>query len=200
MNTLAEGLTRHLSSEQLIRLRNAHIGIAGAGGLGSNVAFMLARSGIRRLTLIDKDAVEASNLNRQAYFPEHVGQPKVIALSKELLRLEPEMELALFHETLTSKTASIRFAQCDAVVEAFDDAANKAMLYRTLVPTGVFFVGASGLAGWDGPPMTTRHIGKNAVLVGDGISAVGPGTPPMAPRVMQAASMQADARLAFLLN
>ena len=200
MSTLSEGLARHLSPEQLACLNSAHIGIAGVGGLGSNVAFMLARSGIRRLTLVDKDVVEASNLNRQAYFPEHMGQPKVIALSGELRRLEPEMKLVSRYETLIPETVLSRFSGCDAVVEALDDAPDKAMLYRIFVSTGIFIVCASGFGGWGGPPMSVRRLGEKAVLVGDGVSAVGSKLPPMAPRVVQAAAMQADAVLTFLLG
>ncbi len=200
MSVLEDGLARYLSPQQQTRLASAKIGIAGAGGLGSNAAFMLVRSGIRRLVLADKDVVDASNLNRQAYFPEHVGRPKVEALAEQLRRLEPGLELILIHETLTEQTAAARFAGCDAVVEAFDGADNKAMLFQTLLPTGAFLVGASGIAGWGGPPMKARRLGERAVLVGDGVSAIGPELPPMAPRVIQAAAMQADAVLAFLLK
>ena len=56
-----------LSETQRSRLRHARVGIAGAGGLGSNVAMMLARSGVGTLLVIDGDRVEPSNLNRQHY-------------------------------------------------------------------------------------------------------------------------------------
>ena len=52
------------------------IGIAGLGGLGSNIAMMLARSGIRHFVLADFDTVDESNLNRQHYFPAHLGRKK----------------------------------------------------------------------------------------------------------------------------
>ena len=57
-------------------LSKACVGIAGLGGLGSNIAMMLARSGIGRLLLIDFDVVEPSNLNRQHYMVSHLGMPK----------------------------------------------------------------------------------------------------------------------------
>ena len=63
-NALHTGLARYLGSEQLEALRAARVGIAGAGGLGSNAALMLARSGIGNLVLVDDDVVDASNLNR----------------------------------------------------------------------------------------------------------------------------------------
>ncbi len=200
MSVLSAGLARYLSAEQRRRLADARVGIAGAGGLGSNVAFMLARSGVRRLTLVDQDVVDASNLNRQAFFPEDVGQPKVEALARHLLRLEPELELRLFHETLAPDNAAFRFAPCPIVVEALDGADAKAMLCAALVPAGHFFVCASGLAGWGGPAMSVKRLAKNAVAVGDFVSAVSAEAPPMAPRVIQAAAMQADVVLEYILS
>lgn len=200
MSVLSTGLARYFNAEQLARLQAAHVGIAGAGGLGSNVAFMLVRSGIRRLTLVDRDVVDASNLNRQAYFPEDVGRTKVDALAGHLLRLEPDLLLSIICETLTSENTAERFALCPIVVEALDGAEGKAMLYRALVPQGHFFVCASGLAGWGGPAMRTRSLAPNAVAVGDFITGIGPESPPLAPRVMQAAAMQADAVLAHILG
>ena len=61
-------------------LAKAHVGIAGLGGLGSNIAMMLARSGVGHLLLIDFDRVEPSNLNRQHYMVSHLGMPKSEAL------------------------------------------------------------------------------------------------------------------------
>ncbi len=94
MGMLEKGLERYFSIAALGALRAAHVGVIGAGGLGSNVAMMLARSGIRQMTIADPDIVDASNLNRQAYFPDDVGTPKVLALARHLTALEPAMKLA----------------------------------------------------------------------------------------------------------
>ena len=56
------------------------IGIAGVGGIGSNVACMLVRSGLPFLKIIDFDVVDEGNLNRQFYFADQVGMQKVTAL------------------------------------------------------------------------------------------------------------------------
>ena len=63
------------------------IGIAGAGGLGSNVAVNLVRTGVKKLKIVDFDVVDESNLNRQFYFMDQVGRPKVEALRENLLRI-----------------------------------------------------------------------------------------------------------------
>ena len=66
------------------KLTAAHVTIAGAGGLGSNIAIALTRIGVGHLTLIDFDSVELSNLNRQQFKLSQVGMPKVTALKQNL--------------------------------------------------------------------------------------------------------------------
>ena len=82
-------LARHLPPGHIARLRDARVGIAGAGGLGSNCAMLLVRSGIRRLRIADPDVVDLSNLNRQFFFPGQVGRAKVDALAENLRALNP---------------------------------------------------------------------------------------------------------------
>ena len=200
MSRLREGLARYLAPEALERLASVRVGIAGAGGLGSNVAVMLIRSGIRRLVTADFDRVEASNLNRQAFFPDDLGRPKVEALRDLLFRLEPELEYAGHDLRLNPENAPALFAGCDVVVEAVDGAETKAALCSALLRAGFFVVAASGLAGWGGPPMQARRVGANLVLVGDEAGDVSDLAPPMAPRVTQAAALQADAVLAHILG
>ena len=73
----------YFTEEQRRKLAAARVGLAGAGGLGSNAAMMLARCGVGSLVLVDGDFVEPSNLNRQQYFPRHLGLPKVEALAEQ---------------------------------------------------------------------------------------------------------------------
>lgn len=216
------GLARHLDAARRERLAAVRVGVAGAGGLGSNVAVLLVRSGLRRFTLVDFDTVEASNLNRQSYWPEDLGERKVDALARRLLALEPDLDLAIFAQRIDAANAraifglddddavdadggdndnsGAGFPRCGVIVEALDGAADKAMLFDSLAGRADFWVGASGIAGWGGPPMGARRLGKNAVVVGDFAAAVGPGRPPMAPRVTMAAAWQADCVLSHLLG
>lgn len=207
MNSLNQGLLHHFSQAQLERLRAAKVAILGCGGLGSNLAFMLVRSGIRRFRLIDPDLVSASNLNRQAFFPEDVGKPKVTALAAHLLRLEPALELFCAQEALTRENAPLlAFGPAGEngwiAIEAVDDAVTKAMLFEAISPAAAFYATASGLAGLGRPeaPMQTRNINERAVLVGDSLCGVGSGEPPLAPRVMEAAALQANAVLRHILR
>ena len=89
-NVLRQGLTRYLSPARLEALRAARVGVAGAGGLGSNAVLMLARSGVEHFLLIDDDVVDASNLNRQQFWPRHLGRPKVEALAELVRELNPD--------------------------------------------------------------------------------------------------------------
>lgn len=194
-------LSTHLRPEQAERLFGARVGIVGAGGLGSNCAALLVRSGVRRFVIADHDVVSLSNLNRQFYFPEHLGRPKVQALHDSLGHLlgdsVPTLEYMGHVQRVGEDDASL-FTDCAIVVEAVDDANVKRMLVEMLLDAGHTVVSASGMAGWGGG-MHRKRLGKLTV-VGDFVSEVGPDGPPMAPRVMMAAAHQADEVLWRLLE
>lgn len=200
MSVLQQGLSRYFSAAQLAFLGKVRVGIAGAGGLGSNCAAMLVRSGIRRFVLVDFDVVEPSNLNRQWYYPEDVGSPKVEALARHLRRLEPDLELTIHQLRLDEQTVPRYFAGCDAMVEALDDPGAKAMFVNAALPHSPLLVSASGLAGTGGEAMSIRRVTSRLVMVGDGVTEVTGDKPPLAPRVNQAAGMQADVVLEFFLQ
>lgn len=197
-NALREGLRRHFAPEQLARLSSARVGIAGAGGLGSNAALMLARSGVEDFLLIDHDLVEPSNLNRQQFWPRHLGRPKVEALAELLRELNPQIRLELSTTRLDENTLAPLLCSRPFWVEALDQAEAKTLLVENALLLGHCIVSASGLAGMGGPVMQRRRLGK-LVLVGDFQSDVA-FAPPLAPRVTQAAALMADAMLEFILS
>lgn len=185
------------------RIRTASVGIAGVGGLGSAVAVALARIGVGTLILADFDIVEPSNLNRQQFFVDQLGLPKVTALADNLRRINPYVKLEVHHVRLTAENIAAIFTNARVLVEAFDRPDQKAMLvesFRSRCP-GRPVVAASGLAGF-GPAnsVQTRRAGRDFFLVGDGSSAAGPGEGLMAPRVGVAAHHQANAVLRLLLG
>ena len=192
-----------LSPEERVILESARIGVAGAGGLGSNCAAHLVRSGIRRLVIADFDVVSESNLNRQFFFRDQLGRKKIDALHENLLRIEPGLELELHDVKLDSGNVLPLFANCEIVVEALDSAESKSMLLNALLPSGRTVVAVSGIGGWgDSNAITVRRIGSNLVLVGDFRTGVDPdaGIYPVSPRVGIAAAMQANSVIAFLLK
>lgn len=184
-------------------LKGSVVGIAGAGGLGSAVAVALARVGVGTLLIADFDVVEPSNLNRQQFFVDQIGVPKVEALAENLARINPYVEVLPSLVRLNPENIPQVFGRAQILVEAFDRADQKAMLvgaWRRAFPTRPI-VTATGLAGHH-PSNTvlTRRIGQYLYVVGDQETAACPGTGLMAPRVGVAAHHQANAVLRLLLG
>ncbi|MDD5286692.1 MAG: sulfur carrier protein ThiS adenylyltransferase ThiF [Desulfuromonadaceae bacterium] len=184
-------------------LKQAVVGIAGVGGLGSAVAVSLARVGIGKLIIADFDVVEPSNLNRQQYFIDQIGRFKVDALAENLKRINPYVALKTHTVMLSADNIPDIFSECTIVVEAFDRADMKAMLVNTVLGSmpKTRVVAASGLAGY-GPNNTisTRKVSQRLYLVGDSVSEAKPGSGLMAPRVGIAAAHQANQVVRLILG
>lgn len=185
------------------KVRNATVGIAGLGGLGSAVAVALARLGIGRLVIADFDVVEPSNLNRQQYFIGQIGLPKTEALTENIVRITPYVRVKAHNLCLTAENVADVFADADVLVEAFDSAECKEMLldvFHAARPDKPIVL-ASGLAGTGpGGELKVCRLGENVYVVGDGVSEAGPGVGLMAPRVGIAAHLQANVVLRLLLG
>ncbi|MCX6984400.1 MAG: sulfur carrier protein ThiS adenylyltransferase ThiF, partial [Lentisphaerae bacterium] len=132
------------------QLRKKRVFIAGAGGLGSNVAVSMVRAGVTDLTIADFDRVEPSNLNRQQYFRDQVGMLKVDALKENLLRINPDLKIKTVCEKITPQNCKfIISASAEIIFECFDRAEAKAMIAafcmreRSKIPV----ITVSGLAG-----------------------------------------------------
>ena len=200
-NLFKQGLLKHFSAEQLAKIETFTIGIAGAGGLGSNCALNLVRSGFKHFVICDFDVIEPGNLNRQFYFQDQLGMPKVEALAENLRRINPDVEIVSLPVKITSGNAREVFAGCDVIVEAFDRAEAKRMLVEAFYSSGKFLVAASGLAGWgNADAIMTLQVHDYFYMVGDLVSEVGTGIPPCAPRVNIAAAKQADLILSLALK
>lgn len=195
-------VARH-SPEVFGRMKAATVGIAGVGGLGSTAALALARVGIGRLIIADYDVVEPSNLNRQQYFVDQIGRPKVEAMRENLLRVNPFCVVEARAVLLDEGNIPEVFRGAQVLVEALDSAAAKAMLVDAamrLMPE-VIVVGASGVAGHEpGNSIRTRKVADRLYVVGDLVSEARPGTGLMAPRVGIAAHHQANAVVRLLLG
>lgn len=187
-----DALTRRIGATERERLAEARVGVAGLGGLGSHIAVMLARSGVGMLHLVDFDRVDESNLNRQHYFREHLGCRKTDALAEQLLRIDPQLELALDCVRVDAGNAAALFAGERIVCEAFDDAACKAELVNALLTgTEATVVAGNGMAG-AGPAeaVVTRRAGRRLYVCGDGATDVADAAL-YAPRVALCAAQQA---------
>ncbi len=167
---LTNALQKGLDAKQRQLLRQAHVAIVGLGGLGSNAAVWLARLGVGRLTLIDFDKVELSNLNRQYYFLQDVGEYKASALHKLLRQINPYGAYQIFTERLTEKNIPRLLGDAAIICEALDNAADKAMLANTILADypEKYLVAASGIAGFDSSAkMQVRQINERFFLCGD---------------------------------
>lgn len=185
------------------RMKEASVGIAGLGGLGSAAANALARMGVGQLILVDFDVVEPSNLNRQCYFINQIGMPKTEAMSKILGDVNPCVNLITHRTKLDRSSIPKVFENVDVVVECFDRAEDKAMIMEVVGEAlpHTYLVGASGLAGYgDSNSIQTWRVGDRIFIVGDLEKSAGPGLGLMAPRVGIAASHQANLVVALLVD
>lgn len=192
-----------LDPELRARLRGCTVAIIGCGGLGSNVAEMLVRSGVGRLTLVDFDTVDERNLNRQFFFRDQIGMPKVVALAENLRRIRSDVRLDLLQDRVTPENLLGVVRGACAIVEAVDDAGAKAMIVNTCLTElpDVPLVTASGLAGYGSTnAIVTERMADNLYVVGDLTSDVRDGHPLFASRVMAAAAAQAHAVIRVLLG
>lgn len=199
-NVFEQELRQVLGEDNLNKIKSTKIGIAGAGGLGSNCAVNLVRSGFSKLKIVDFDKVSVSNLNRQFYFYNQIGMFKVDALKDNLLKINSCLELELLKDKINEKNVRLVFADCDIVVEAFDKAVYKALLVESYYASEKFMVAASGLAGFGKcDAIVSKKVRKNFFLVGDSVSVVMANNPPLAPRVNIVAAKQADLILEYVL-
>ena len=142
-NILRQGLTRYLSPARLEALRTARVGVAGAGGLGSNAVLMLARSGVEHFLLIDDDVVDASNLNRQQFWPRHLGRPKVEVLAELVRELNPDARVETCRLRIDAANVDGLVARCPLWLEALDGAADKRLLVERAMLSGRRIASAS---------------------------------------------------------
>ncbi len=186
--------------DQTNALREATVGIAGCGGLGSNIAVSLVRAGIGRLILVDFDRVEPSNLNRQHFYLSDIGQLKVEALSRHLTAINPDVRIHSHPERLDAERTPIVFREADLLIEAFDRAESKKWLIEAwcaAYPDRPIICG-NGLSGaGDTESLRVLKMG-NITMCGDGRTDMAIGL--SAPRVAIVAAMQANEAVAYFLK
>lgn len=177
------------------------IGIAGAGGLGSNCAFNLIRSGFKHFKIFDFDKVEQCNLNRQFYFYNQIGMPKVNALKENLLSINPTADIYTEQLKIDKNNINQLFNDCNVIVEAFDKTECKMLMINTFAKSDKLFVAASGMAGWgDFDKIRVKKLSKNFYIVGDFENEVTYDKPAISPRVNIVAALQADVILKYYMD
>ena len=184
------------------KLRSSSVGIAGLGGLGSNAAMALARSGIGRLVIVDFDEVEESNLNRQAYDLDQVGMRKTEALSLNIVKVNPHVNVTAFHLMLEPGNMAEPFSQVDVVIEALDEAETKARFIEEMAAAypDKPIIAASGVAGNHGAERVRLRRSGDLHLVMDEQAPSCHDSIVLAPKVGLFASWQAALALEILLE
>ncbi|MFZ4713276.1 MAG: tRNA threonylcarbamoyladenosine dehydratase [Bacteriovoracaceae bacterium] len=142
------GISRLIGKSGFSSLKEAHILIVGAGGVGSWAVEALARSGVGHFTLVDPDEVCLSNTNRQlhALLPD-IGQLKIELLKKRVLMINPECKVDTIPEFYTKESSSFILAhKYSYVIDAIDSLQYKCHLIASCRDLGipVITIGASG--------------------------------------------------------
>ena len=184
-------------------LRNARVAIAGLGGLGSNIAVMLARSGVGQLFLVDFDTVDTTNLNRQAYGISHLGMPKTQAIRKILADINPYLDIRTEQVRVTEENAAKLFSDWPILCEAFDKPDQKSMLISTVLAQcpATTMVSGNGMAGYsEANGIRTEQRLKRLYVCGDQSTDVGNGIGLMAPRVAVCAGHEANTVVRLILR
>lgn len=136
-----------LGEEKSERLRQAHVLVVGVGGVGAYAAEMLCRAGVGRLTLVDADTVQPTNINRQLpALHSTLGQLKVEVLAARFRDINPEVELTVLPVFLKDKNIPqlLDAARYDFVVDAIDTLAPKCHLIAEALRRRIKIVSSMG--------------------------------------------------------
>ncbi|KYP80881.1 tRNA threonylcarbamoyladenosine dehydratase [Ferroacidibacillus organovorans] len=113
--------------EGLERLKNAHVAVLGVGGVGSYAVEALARSGVGTITLVDRDTVDITNINRQIpALTSTIGREKVEVMRERILDINPACQVHTMHMFFLPETAERFFSTgYDYVIDAMDTVSAK---------------------------------------------------------------------------
>ncbi len=189
-----EALVLRQGRERTDRFASSVVAVCGLGGLGSHIAYSLARAGVGHLVLIDFDRVDVTNLHRQQYKVSQVGMMKAQALVDNLREIAPYTDYRPYGVKISPDNAKDLLGGADVICEAFDRAEEKAVLTDCVLEEmpETYLVAGSGMAGMgDANLIKTRQVTKRFFVCGDGVSDVAAAGSLVAPRVMACAAHQA---------
>lgn len=184
-------------------LCKARVGIAGLGGLGSNIAMNLARSGVGTLVIADFDTVDATNLNRQNYTIDDIGKRKTDATAESISKIAPYVKVESHSVFIDENNAADIFGDCDVLCEAFDTAENKAMLINVMLENrpNVMVISGSGMAGYgDSNSVITERRFNGLYICGDGKTEASSRIGLTSPRVTICAGHMANKAVEYLVD
>lgn len=137
-----------IGKEGLDKLRNSTVAVLGIGGVGSFAAEALARSGVGRLVLIDKDDVDITNVNRQIIaLLSTVGRPKVDLMKERIMDINPDCEVHALKIFYTEETYEEIFQYgLDFVIDASDTISYKVHLMKECLNRNIPLISSMGAA------------------------------------------------------
>ncbi len=128
------------------KLLAAHALVIGAGGLGSPAAYYLASAGIGKITLVDNDTVDLTNLQRQIlHTTERVGQPKAESGRQTLAQINPEVEVQALAERVADERLAELVSQASVVLDCTDNFATRHAINHACVANKVPLVSGAAI-------------------------------------------------------
>ena len=185
------------------KLKTITVGVAGLGGLGSNVAMMLVRAGVKKFIIADYDTVTLAHLNRQNYGFDHIGMSKVDATESILLSVNPYLSIEKHVVKVTKENAVELFGKCDAVCEAMDISDEKSAFANMMVNKcpKVMIVSGSGMAGYGrSNSIKTKKSIKELYICGDRGDLEDRASIVLSPRANICAGHVANTIVALMMN
>jgi sulfur carrier protein ThiS adenylyltransferase len=201
MNDFNKILINYFSEEELNKIKKTKLLIIGCGGLGSNIANILIRTGFCNIVLIDFDKVEMKNLNRQIFLPGQCGNKKVFVLKENLLKINSKAKIKAINKKIDRENLKkiILKEKPDIVIEAVDNEQTKKFIFEEAIKLNKKVICASGIAGFGDCENIKIKRGKNFVIAGDMIKSI-KNFKPLAPKVAAVAAIQADEVLRMVLK
>ena len=154
-----------LGEERLEQVKNANILVVGLGGVGAYAAELLCRAGVGKMTIVDGDDIEASNINRQMpATTQTLGKDKADVMADRLLEINPDIKLRVINEFLrdTRMIEVLEETHYDYVVDAIDTLAPKIFLIYHSLKNNYKVVSSMGAGGkMDPSQIQVQDISKS---------------------------------------
>jgi molybdopterin-synthase adenylyltransferase len=156
-----------ISLQDQLKLAESRVAVVGAGGLGGTVIQLLGRIGIGRLTVVDSDVFDETNLNRQVFCTrDWVGQPKAVAVQAQMKGVNPSVEVHAHVVRLEFANGPEILAGCRVIVDALDNVKDRLTLEalaKSLEDEGLKRVYGDGLSSTEGARRPEQVLGVPAL-------------------------------------
>jgi len=143
-------ILKNIGEEGQKKLLKSSVTIVGCGALGTVAANNLARAGVGKITIIDRDFVELNNLQRQMLFDEKdVGTPKAVAAAEKIIAINSEIEIYPVIKDLNYTNVEELLARADLVIDGTDNIQTRMLLNDVCIKNGIpwIYTGAIGTSG-----------------------------------------------------